>query len=192
MPPKKRGLSSTAPQNKHLKVASCGTVSQPIVLNTQQLLLRLLPCKALVKAAQTAVFELQLHKLQAEDTIVGPAKGSKAATAAKSAIDEGFDTPLKDDFEGIDWTRLPQYMKLLALVQTKRSWVYCHGWRIALIKDPDCIFFVCCHCHKHKIIHCRGSGIYETTKAPSSAALHLKEKQHGYGYTAPNKATVVA
>jgi hypothetical protein len=57
MLPKKRGLSGAAPQNKRLKVASCGTVSQPIVLNTQQSLLRLLPRKALVKAAQTADFE---------------------------------------------------------------------------------------------------------------------------------------
>jgi hypothetical protein len=128
--------------------------------------------------------------LQAEDAIVAPAEGSKAATAAKSAIDEGFDTHLEDDFEGIDWTRLPQYMKLLASVRTKRSWVYCYGWRVALIKDPDRIFFVCCHCHKHKIIDCRGSGIYETTKAPLSAVHHLKEKRHSHDYTAPNKATV--
>jgi hypothetical protein len=57
-------------------------------------------------------------------------------------IDEGFDTHLKDGFEGIDWTRLPQYMKPLASVRTKRSWVYRYGWRVALIKDPDRIFFV--------------------------------------------------
>jgi hypothetical protein len=192
MPPKKRGLSGAASQNKRPKVASCGTVSQPIVLDTQRSLLRLSPCKALVKAAPTADLESQLRESQAEDTIVAPAEGSKAATAAKGAIDEGFDAHLEDDFEGIDWTRLAQYMKPLASVQTKRSWVYRYGWRVALIKDPDRIFFVCRHCHKHKIIDCGGGGIYETTKAPSSAARHLEEKRRGHGYTAPNKATVVA
>jgi hypothetical protein len=192
MPPKKRGLSGAAPQNKRLKVPSRGTVRQPIVLDTQQSLLRLSPRKALVKAAQTVNFESQLRESQAEDAIVVPAKGSEAATAAKGAIDEGFDTHLEDDFEGIDWTRLPQYMKPLASVRTKRSWVYRYGWRVVLIKDPDRIFFVCRHCHKHKIIDCGGGGIYETTKAPSSAARHLEEKRRGHSYTAPNKATVVA
>ncbi|KAI1666439.1 hypothetical protein L13192_10123 [Pyrenophora tritici-repentis] len=65
MPPKKRGLSDAAPQNKRPKVASRGTVSQPIVLDTQQSLLRLSPRKALVKAAQTADFESQLRESQA-------------------------------------------------------------------------------------------------------------------------------
>jgi hypothetical protein len=192
MPPKKRGLSGAAPQNKRPKVASRGTVSQPIVLDTQQSVLRLSPRKALVKAAQTADFESQLRESQAEDVIVAPAKGSEAATAAKGATDECFDTHLEDDFEGIDWTRLPQYMKPLASVRTKRSWIYRYGWRVALIKDPDRIFFVCRHCHKHRIIDCGGGGIYETTKAPSSAARHLEEERRGHGYTAPNKATVVA
>jgi hypothetical protein len=83
-------------------------------------------------------------------------------------------------------------MKPLALVRTKRSWVYRYGWRVTLIKDLDRIFFVCRYCYKHKIINCRGGGIYETTKAPSLAARYLEEKRRGYSYTAPNKATVVA
>ncbi|KAI2478289.1 hypothetical protein Ptr902_10484 [Pyrenophora tritici-repentis] len=114
MPPKKRGLSDAAPQNKRPKVASRGTVSQPIVLDTQQSLLRLSPRKALVKAAQTADFESQLREsqavtaptrrstftlqlrsylrllfgpvIQAEDAIVAPAEGSEAATADLDAL----------------------------------------------------------------------------------------------------------
>jgi hypothetical protein len=48
MPPKKRGISSAAALDKRQKFSSRGTASQPIVLDTQQLLLRLSPCKALV------------------------------------------------------------------------------------------------------------------------------------------------
>ncbi|KAF1936320.1 hypothetical protein EJ02DRAFT_298222, partial [Clathrospora elynae] len=137
-------------------------------------------------------FELQFCKLQAEGIIVAPAEGSNAATvaslaAAKEAVDNGFDTHLEDNFEGINWTRLLQYIKPLASVQTKRSWVYCYSWRVALIKDPGCIFFVCYYCHEHKVIDCRGGGIYKTSKAPSLAARHLKEKRRGHSYTAPNK-----
>jgi hypothetical protein len=83
-------------------------------------------------------------------------------------------------------------MRPLASVRTKRSWVYRYGWWVALIKDPDRIFFVCCYCHEHKLIKCGARGIYETTKAPSSAARYLKEKRRGHGYTAPNKPTIVS
>jgi hypothetical protein len=192
MPPKKRGFSSAAAPNKRQKVASRGTASQAIVLDTQQSFLRLSPRKALFTTSQALKFESQLRESHAEDAIVAPAEGSEAATAAKGAVDEGFDTHLEDDFEGIDWTRLPQYMKPLASVRTRRSWIYRYGWRVALIKDPDRIFFVCRYCHEHKIINCGGGGIYGTTKAPSSAARHLEEKRRGHSYTAPNKATVVA
>jgi len=107
-------------------------------------------------------------------------------------VNEGFNASLEDDFEGINWARLPRYMKPLASVRTKRSWVFQYGWRVALIKDPVRIFSVCCFCHEHKVIDCRGGGIYETTKAPLSVARHLEEKRRGHSYTAPNKATVVA
>jgi hypothetical protein len=43
-----------------------------------------------------------LRKSQAKDAIVAPAKGSEAATATKGAVDKGFDTHLKDNFEGIN------------------------------------------------------------------------------------------
>jgi hypothetical protein len=83
-------------------------------------------------------------------------------------------------------------MKPLALVRTKRSWVYCYGWRVALIKDLDRIFFVCRYYHKHKIIDCEGGSIYKIIKAPLLATRYLKEKRRGHSYTAPNKATIVA
>jgi hypothetical protein len=173
---------------------SYSTASRPVVFDTQPSSPRLSPRKALVQASQAPNFESRFRESQAEDAIVAPAEGSKAASlaTAKKTMDKGFDAHLEDGFEGIDWTRLPRYMKPLASVRTKRSWVYRYGWRVALIQDPDRVFFVCRYCHEHKIIDCGGAGIYETTKAPSSAARHLEEKRRGHGYRAPNKATVVA
>jgi hypothetical protein len=47
-----------------------------------------------------------LRESQAEDTIIAPIEGSEAATAAlsaaaKTAMDEGFDAHLEDDFKSI-------------------------------------------------------------------------------------------
>jgi hypothetical protein len=110
MLPKRRGSSSAAAPKKCPKVASRGTASQPIVLDTQPLLPRLLPRKALVELSQAPNFESQLRESQAEETIIAPIEGSEAATAAlsaaaKTAMDEGFDAHLEDDFKGIDWVR---------------------------------------------------------------------------------------
>jgi hypothetical protein len=154
------------------------------VLDTQPLLPRLSPCEVLVESSQAPNFESQLRESQAEDAIVAPIEGSKAATAAssaaaKTAMDERFDAHLEDDFKSIDWVRLPQYMRPLASVRTKRSWVYSHGWRVALIEDPDRIFFVCRYCHEHKLIKCGARGIYKTTKAPSSAAPFRRSARLG-------------
>ena len=112
MPPKRRGSSSAAALKKRLKVPSRGTASQPIMLDTQPSLPRLSPRKALVESSQAPNFESQLRESQAEDAIVAPIEGSEAATAAssaaaKTAMDEGFDAHLEDDFKGIDWARLP-------------------------------------------------------------------------------------
>jgi hypothetical protein len=69
-------------------------------------------------------------------------------------------------------------MKPLASARARRSWVYRYGWRVALLKDPDRIFFVCRYCHEHKLI----GGVYKTTRSPSSASRHLEEQKRGHGH----------
>lgn len=152
MPAKKRVSSIAANPNKRPKVTSCNNATQPTEVDTQLLLPRISPHKALIEASQALNFESRSRELQAEDAIVAPAKCSDEATIASSkatdeAANKSFDAQLEDNFDGIDWARLPQYTKPLASQRSKRSWVYRHGYRVALLKDPSRVFFVCWYCH---------------------------------------------
>jgi hypothetical protein len=147
MPPKRAAITSSA-LRKRAKVTPKGTYSQPIVLQDSQQLERLLPRRALVNLRlSNNIFELQLCKAVPKDAIVAPDEASKAATVAATVEDsvekEGFDVHLEDTFEGLDWSRLLRYIKSLALMRARRSWVYRYGRHVALLKDPDSIFFVC-------------------------------------------------
>ena len=136
-----------------------------------------------------------MRESQAEDAIFAPAEGSEEATAALSeaadeATDEGFDAHLEDSFNGIDWTCLPQYMKPLASQRHRKSWIYRYGYRVALLKNPARLYFVCRYCYEHKYIDAGRGGVFETTRSPSAAARHLEERRPGHGYHAPGKTPV--
>jgi hypothetical protein len=105
---------------------------------------------------QALTFESQLHKLQPEDTIVAPTGSSKRITAALSpaatdnkTLQEALDVSLMNNFEGIDWGSLRKYMKLPLLQKLCKSWVYCYGHHVALLKDLSKLYFVCHHSYKH-------------------------------------------
>ena len=147
MPPKRAAITSSA-LRKRVKVTPQGTYSQPIDLKDSQQSERFSPRRALIKSRLSDdTFESQLREAVPEGAIVAPNEASKAATVAATVEDgveeEGFDAYLEDTFEGLDWSRLPRYMKPLASARARRSWVYRYGWRVALLKDPDRIFFVC-------------------------------------------------
>jgi hypothetical protein len=197
MPAKKRVSSIAATPNKRLKVTSRNTTSQPIELDTQLPLPCISPRKALIEASQAPNFESRLRESQAEDTIVAPAEGSDKATIALSkaideAANENFDAHLEDNFDGIDWARLPQYTKPLASQRSKRSWVYRHGYCVALLKDLSRLFFVCRYCHERKIIDAGGGGIYETTRSTSTLQRHCENQKRGHGHQAPDRLPVAA
>jgi hypothetical protein len=78
-------------------------------------------------------------------------------------VEERFDALFEDNFEGIDFLRLPKYIKLLATQKQKKSWVYQHGYRVALRNDLSRIFFVCCYCHQRKVIAADDGSLYEMT-----------------------------
>ncbi|KAI1522933.1 hypothetical protein A1F97_10015 [Pyrenophora tritici-repentis] len=146
MPLKKRVLNALVTPNKRAKVAPRSTASQPIIIETQSSLSRLSPRKALVEASRATNFESQLRESQAKDAIVAPAEGSEEATAALSkaadeATDKGFDAHLKDSFENINWSRLPQYIKPLASQRHRKSWIYRYSYRVALLKNPARLYF---------------------------------------------------
>ncbi|KAK1919389.1 hypothetical protein P3342_009113 [Pyrenophora teres f. teres] len=147
---------------------------------------------------------LHIHILSSRDcasrspnAIVAPAEGSEQATlapsseAADDAVDEAFDAHLEDNYNGIDWGRLKLYTKPITTHQHKRSWIYRHGYRVARLKDPTRVFFICHWCFKHKLTDI-GIGIYNTSAAVSSAARHLSEQKPGHRLVAPGKTPVAS
>jgi hypothetical protein len=99
-----------------------------------------------------------LRESQLEAAIVAPTEGSSAATVAITEDDEdgnedskkGLDERFADNFNDMNYSRLPLYCKPVATQKQRKSWICCYGYRVVLIKDPDRLFFVCRYCHQHK------------------------------------------
>jgi hypothetical protein len=186
-----RDSAATPKLHKHAKIATRGMSTQPIELDNTQLMLS-------QRLSPRATFESQFCESQNEDSIVPPTEGSDAATVATTDIreptkgvdkdsDKSLDAHLEDDFHGLDFKPISKYMKPLATQRAKRSWVYYYGYRVALLKEPNRLFFVCRYCHQHKIIDAGGAGIYETMLSTSTTARHLSQKKRGHGYLPPGK-----
>lgn len=133
-----------------------------------------------------------MREWQAESSIIPPDEGSEEATeassiAANEPVHEGFDEDLEDAFYGINWDRLRGYIKPFASQRGAKSWIYRHGYRVALLKDPNRIFFICRYCHRHKRIDAGCGGIYETTRSTSTAQRHCEESKPGHDHHPPGK-----
>ncbi|KAI1522038.1 hypothetical protein PtrSN001A_011921, partial [Pyrenophora tritici-repentis] len=125
------------------------------------------PRRAILAASQGVDFEMQLRDSIPEDAIVAPVEASEVAAAASEAVDEGepepdFDPRMADNFDGINWSRLPRYMKPLRTQKQKKSWVYNYGYRLTLRSNTNRIFWLCHICHKRKAAT---AGFAETTEA---------------------------
>ncbi|KAG9375693.1 hypothetical protein A1F94_013749 [Pyrenophora tritici-repentis] len=140
-----------------------------------ELSIRTSPRKALAAAASQATedapFESQLRDAIPEATIQPPAEGSRAATEATSEAieggdDTGFDDEFTDNFDGIDWKRLPRFTKPLRTLKRNKSWVYQYGYRVASLH-------LCAY--------------PEVTKSTSNAINHLAQKLLGHGYDRKGK-----
>jgi hypothetical protein len=138
-------------------------------------------------------FESQLMGTQAvrptnPSVIAGAATAEVASVAAADDASTVFgDAHLQDNFDGIDWSRLPRFMIPPTNPRSRRSWIYRHGYRVALISDPSRVFFICHYCHARKIIDCGGSGAFETTLSTSCSARHLEARKAGHGHRAPGR-----
>jgi hypothetical protein len=129
------------------------------------------------QAPRIAPFELQLRDAASEDTITPPAKGSEAATVATNEATqcngEGeLEESLSLDFDSIDWARLPYHMKPLRILKRKKSWVFKYGYRVALLRDPARTYWICKHCHQHKV---HSFKLLEVTKSTTAAITHLAQ-----------------
>ena len=125
------------------------------------------------------------------DEIVAP-EGSEQATVAPSVAsshttDEPFDGEYEDNYDGIDWSRLPRFMKPATTSRRTPSWIYQHGYRVVLRSDMETVYFVCNFCHIHKYIDAGLSGVYPSA-ATTGAARHLEEIRPGHGHVRPGKA----
>jgi hypothetical protein len=98
------------------------------------------PTEALLDASQATTFESQLRDSCPEAEIVAPAEGSEEATVASSNVAdeaaERIDQTFEDNYDGIDWLRLPRFTKPLTTSRRKPSWIYQYGYRVVLLTDP--------------------------------------------------------
>jgi hypothetical protein len=173
----------------------CGNrASQPISINASQPVnLDVSSCDTSPVQAMAETFESQLMGTQAvrptnPSVIAGAATAEVASVAAADDASTVFgDAHLQDNFDGIDWSRLPRFMIPPTTPRSRRSWIYRHGYRVALISDPSRVFFICHYCHARKIIDCGGSGAFETTLSTSCSARHLEARKAGHGHRAPGR-----
>lgn len=98
--------------------------------------------------------------------------------AETTAAADDMESPDRSEYEGIDWTRLPDLIIPQTISKRKPSWIYTYGYRCALRKDPKCIIFVCKFCHQRKG---SATGRFDG-RATSSAISHLKQQIPGHGF----------
>ncbi|KAA8619377.1 Polyketide synthase modules and related protein [Pyrenophora tritici-repentis] len=131
--------------------------------------------------SQATTFESQFFESQTEEE--GAAEGSQAGTAATTEASVDTEPDNGDNFDGINWDRLPRFMKPLTTGRRVKSWIFQHGYRVVELYDQNRVWFVCKYCHIHKVIDTGGSGVFDVSKATSSAAAHLGLQKRGHGFT---------
>ncbi|KAA8615108.1 hypothetical protein PtrSN002B_011378 [Pyrenophora tritici-repentis] len=104
-------------------------------------------------------------------------------------MDEALDGDFEDNYEGIDWDRLPRFIKPPTTSRRTPSWIYRHGYRVVLRSDMTTTYFICKFCHIHKYIDAGLAGVYPSA-ATTAAARHLCENRPGHSHTPPGKLRV--
>jgi hypothetical protein len=203
MPPKRSHVNSlqSAPVLKCNKVAPRyrGTASQHVLVDTQLsspsplLPPPLSPRQAIVAASQAPNFKATLRESRTEDTIVAPTEGSEQATVAASeatheGIENGFEW-VDDNNKGFDWSRFPRHCKPPTTLSNRASWIYNHGYRIALRSNVLKLTWICHYCYKHKFTTF-GRGVHDVSQSQSLPARHLAENKKGHGLNPPSKRTI--
>lgn len=113
-----------------------------------------------------------------------PPNSSTAATVVTDTTpepsDNDFEAEFRDDFTGIHWDRLPYHCKPIRTLKQKKSWVFKHGYRVALLKDMARTYWVCKYCHQHRITSVKYT--YEVTKSTTAVLNHLALPRIGHSY----------
>jgi hypothetical protein len=94
-----------------------------------------------------------------------------------------------DNYKGFDWSCFPRHCKPPTTFSNRASWIYDHGYRIALRSNVLKLTWICYYCYKHKFTTF-GRGVHDVSQSPSSPARHLAENKKGHGLNPPSKRTI--
>ncbi|KAG9382295.1 hypothetical protein A1F94_007949 [Pyrenophora tritici-repentis] len=146
-----------------------------------------LKIKEAARAAREEAKKVRDEAKAAEAEIVAPTEGSRAGTVATTEAGEGgqdeTNSALVENFDGIDWARLPDFIKPLARSKRPKSWIFQYGYRVVERHATSRIWFVCKYCHVHKTIDAGRGGLFNITQATTSAATHLSQPKPGHNLT---------
>ncbi|KAG9375725.1 hypothetical protein A1F94_013674 [Pyrenophora tritici-repentis] len=144
-----------------------GTASQPVLVDTRPF------------SPSPPPPPLDLRESRAEETIIPPPEGSEHATvaasgAASEAVDEGF-VWVEDKYDGFNWSRYPKHCKPPTSLSNRASWVYSHGYRIAL---------------RSNVAKSRGSATIAISTISISASTSSRRRQERSWLEASKRTTV--
>ncbi|KAG9378481.1 hypothetical protein A1F94_011597 [Pyrenophora tritici-repentis] len=128
--------------------------------------------------SQATTFESQFFESQTEEE--GAAEGSQAGTAATTEASVDTEPDNGDNFDGINWDRLPRFMKPLTTGRRVKSWIFQHGYRVVELYDQNRVWFVCKYCHIHKVIDTGGKTrpwLYKDGLKPRRTGQQLSLRQ---------------
>lgn len=146
------------------------------IISAPKLPQRQSPRKALADVASQAT---EQHPSESQLLLdVVPNEGSNTANGNRE-VDSSFDERLLDNFDGIDWCGLSRFCKPLRSQKRQKSWIYNHGYRVALRSNTDEIHFICKFCHQRR----SHDGILKVTQSTTSAITHLKQPKAGHNFT---------
>jgi hypothetical protein len=168
MPPKRsRASNASAPPSKRAR--NLPPSSPRASLSSQAL-----ATSQATEPIQT--FELQLRESQQKTAALAESSHT-GTTASTVAVDkERYSDGDQDKYDGINWSRLQQYIKPLATARRATSWIYQHGYRVAERNNPNKIIFICKYCHLHR----QPGGKLNVSHATTSAATHLGLRRRGH------------
>jgi hypothetical protein len=165
----------------HLIGGNCSIFLSTYSTMSQRLHLVRRAVQAKSDSQATETFEQELRdRVDLSPALEASVAPSVTDTAPESDATDDFNARFEDNFDGINWKRLPAFIKPLRTQKHKKSWIYKHGYRVCLRRAPDHIYFVCQYCHQHKIIDRGGGGQYNVTKSTTTAGIHLMSNQKGH------------
>lgn len=187
----KRASNATSRLSKRLQTGR-GTASQLIEVDAtySQITFRASQYEALAAATSQATNITRVDSsppLSIQDTaVVALIDATDVATAfidnppAGETLDD-TDRRFADNFDGINWDALPLYRKHQRTLKHKKSWVFDHGYRVALLSQLDRTFWVCRYCHIHRVVGSKY--IFEVSKSTSIVLSHLALSRPGHNFS---------